>query len=174
VVLRPPDPGQQVLGRKRATRSGHQLAVVFCSVGGLRNVNEDGGREAGDAVLKATAERLLSTLRPEDTAARIGVDGFVIILEPSSRTWAGPDGAPIDVRVYALDVAHRIETVLASPVEFGGRDYTVTVSIGLAIAQAGDDVEEVLARADAAMHRSKILGNNGHEIAGGVRRTSVR
>jgi diguanylate cyclase len=155
----------------RSSRSGHELAVVFCNLGGFRKVNEDGGREAGDAVLKATAGRLLSTLRPEDTAARSGVDGFVIILEPSSRTWAGPDGAPIDIRAYAVEVAQRIETVLASPVEFGGRDYTVTVSIGLAIAQAGDDVEDVLAQADAAMCRAKILGKSCHEIADRVRRT---
>ena len=158
----------------RSSRSGHQLAVVSCNVGGFRKVNEDGGREAGDAVLKATAGRLLSALRPEDTAARIGVDGFVIILEPSSHSWGGPDGAPIDVHAYAVDVAERIEAALALPVGFGGRDYTVTVSIGLAIAQAGDDVEEVLAQADAAMCRSKILGTNHHEFAGEVRRTSVR
>jgi len=50
----------------------------------------------------------------------------------------------------------------------------VTVSIGLAIAQAGDDAEEVLAQADAAMCRSKILGTNHHGIAREVRRTSVR
>jgi diguanylate cyclase (GGDEF)-like protein/PAS domain S-box-containing protein len=155
----------------RSSRSGHQLAVVFCNIGGFRKVNEDGGREAGDAVLKATAGRLLSALRPEDTTARIGVDGFVIILEPSSRTWAGPDGAPIDVRAYAAEVAQRIETALTLPVDFGGRAYTVTVSIGLAIAQAGDDVEDVLAQADAAMCRAKILGKNCHEIADGVRRT---
>ena len=142
----------------RSSRSGHQLAVLSCNLGGFRKVNEDGGREAGDAVLAATARRLASTLRPEDTAARIGVDGFVIILEPSSRTWAGPDGEPIDVHAYAVEVAQRIEAVLASPVDFGGRDYTVTVSIGLAIAQAGDDGEEVLAQADAAMCRAKILG----------------
>jgi len=158
----------------RSSRSGHQVAVLFCHLDGFRNVNNDGGREAGDAVLAATARRLASTLRPEDTAARIGVDGFMVILEPSSRTWAGPDGAPIDVRAYAVEVAQRIEAVLASPVDFGGRDYTVTVSIGLAIAQAGDDVEEVLAQADAAMCRAKILGKNGHEIASEVRRTSVR
>ena len=125
-------------------------------------------------MLKATAGRLLSALRPEDTAARIGVDGFVIILEPSSHSWGGPDGAPIDVHAYAVDVAERIEAALALPVGFGGRDYTVNVSIGLAIAQAGDDVEEVLAQADAAMCRSKILGTNHHEFAGEVRRTSVR
>jgi diguanylate cyclase (GGDEF)-like protein/PAS domain S-box-containing protein len=158
----------------RSNRSGHQLAVVFCNVGGFCKVNEDGGREAGDAVLKATAGRLLSTLRPEDTAARIGVDGFAIILEPSSHTWAGPDSAPIDVHAYALEVAQRIETVLAAPIDFDGREYAVTVSLGLAIAQAGDDVEEILAQAEAAMRRSKILGENRHVVASGVRRASAR
>jgi diguanylate cyclase (GGDEF)-like protein/PAS domain S-box-containing protein len=158
----------------RTSRSGHQLAVLFCNLDGFRAVNENGGDGAGDAVLEATAKRLLATLRAEDTAARVSGDAFVVILEPSSRTWAGPDGAPIDVRAYAVQVAERIETACALPVDFGGHEYTVTVSIGLAFAQAGDDVDEVLAQADAAMYRAKSLGKNRHEIATMVRRTPVR
>jgi PleD family two-component response regulator len=50
----------------------------------------------------------------------------------------------------------------------------VTASIGLAFAEAGDDVEEVLAQADAAMYRAKSLGKNRHEVATGLRRTPVR
>ncbi|HEY0869769.1 MAG TPA: diguanylate cyclase, partial [Acidothermaceae bacterium] len=151
----------------RTGRSGHQLAVLFCDLDGFKIVNDHGGHEAGDAVLQATATRLLATLRAEDTAARVGDDKFVVILEPSSRTWAGPDGAPIDVRAYAVQVAERIELALAVPVDFDGRAYAVTVSIGLVFAHAGDDVDEVLAEAGAAMHRAKGLGKNRHEIATG-------
>jgi len=49
----------------------------------------------------------------------------------------------------------------------------VTVSIGLAFAHAGDDVEDVLAQAGAAMYRAKSLGKNRHEIAIGLLGTSV-
>ncbi len=152
----------------RTNRSGHELAVLFCDLDGFKAVNDDGGHEAGDAVLEATAARLLATLRAEDTAARVGGDGFVVIVEPSSRTWAGPDGAPIDVRAYAVQLAERLEAALAAPIDFDGHEYAVTVSIGLAFARAGDDVEDVLAQAGAAMYRAKSLGKNRHEIAIGL------
>jgi diguanylate cyclase (GGDEF)-like protein/PAS domain S-box-containing protein len=149
----------------RTNRSGHELAVLCCDVDGFKAVNDGGGYVAGDAVLEATAARLLATLRVEDTAARVGGDGFVVIVEPSSRTWAGPDGAPIDVRAYAVQLAERIEAALAVPIDFEGREYAVTVSIGLAFARAGDGVEDVLAQAGAAMDKAKSLGKNRHEIA---------
>ena len=157
----------------RTNRSGHELAVLSCDLDGFKAVNDDGGHEAGDAVLQATATRLLATLRAEDTAARVGGDGFVVIVEPSSRTWAGPDGAPIDVRAYAMQLAERIEAVLAVPIDFDGHEYAVTVSIGLTFAHAGDDVEDVLAQAGAAMYRAKSLGKNRHEIATGLLGTPV-
>ncbi len=149
----------------RTGRSGHQLAVLFCDLDGFAAVNDSGGQKAGDAVLEATAKRLVAMLRAEDTAARVGADEFVVILEPSSRIWAGPDGAPIDVRAYAVEVAERIKAALAVPVDFDGHEYAVTVSIGLAFAEAGDDGEEVVALAEAAMHSAKTLGKNRHEIA---------
>ncbi|HZV26290.1 MAG TPA: diguanylate cyclase [Acidothermaceae bacterium] len=157
----------------RTNRSGQELAVLFCDLDGFKAVNEDGGHEAGDAVLEATAARLLATVRAEDTAARVGGDGFVVIVEPSSRTWAGPDGAPIDVRSYAVQLAERLEAALAVPIDFDARKYAVTVSIGLAFAHAGDDVEDVLAQAGAAMYRAKRLGKNRHEIAIGLLGTPV-
>jgi len=158
----------------RTGRSGHQLAVLFCDLDGFAAVNDTGGQNAGDAVLEATAKRLVAILRAEDTAARVGADEFVLILEPSSRVWTGPDGEPIDVRAYAIEVAGRIEAALAVPVEFDGQEYAVTVSIGLAFAQAGDDGEEVVAQAEAAMYRAKSLGKDRHEISTEWRSAPVR
>jgi diguanylate cyclase (GGDEF)-like protein/PAS domain S-box-containing protein len=158
----------------RSNRSGHQLAVLFCDLDEFRAVNDRGGHAAGDAVLVATANRLLATVRAEDTAARVGGDQFVVILEPSSRTWAGPDGAPIDVRAYAVLIAERLTKVLAEPVEVKGHDYAVTVSVGIAFGHAGDAAEEILAQADEAMYRAKRLGKNRHEIATELRHLPVR
>ena len=158
----------------RTGRSGHQLAVLFCDLDGFAAVNDSGGQQAGDAVLEATANRLVAILRAEDTAARVGADEFVVMLEPSSHSWTGPDGEPIDVRAYALAVAERIEAALAVPVDFNGHDYAVTVSIGLAFAEAGDDGEQVVADAEAAMYSAKSLGKNRHEISTELRSTPAR
>jgi diguanylate cyclase (GGDEF)-like protein/PAS domain S-box-containing protein len=148
----------------RTSRSGHQLAVLYCDLDGFKTVNDIGGHGVGDVILVTTAKRLLGTLRAEDTAARVGGDEFVIILEPSSRTWAGPDGAPIDVRAYAVLVAERVKKVLAQPVEIEGHDHALTATIGIAFGHAGDDVEELLAQAEAAMYRAKFLGKDRYEI----------
>ncbi len=153
----------------RAGRSGHQLAVLFCDLDGFKAVNDSGGHAAGDAVLQATAERLLTALRAEDTAARVGGDEFVVVLEPPLRGWPGADGEPLDVRDYAVQVANRIKNALAVPVDYDGRAYAVTVSIGIAYGRLGDDVEDILAEADAAMYRAKSLGKNRHEIAAATR-----
>jgi diguanylate cyclase len=158
----------------RSNRSGHQLAVLFCDLDEFRAVNDRGGHAAGDAVLVATAKRLLATVRAEDTVARVGGDQFVVILEPSSRTWAGPDGAPIDVRAYAVLIAERLTKALAEPVDGKGLDHTVTVSVGIAFGHAGDGAEEILAQADEAMYRAKRLGKNRHEIATELRHLPVR
>lgn len=152
----------------RASRSGHQLAVLFCDLDNFKAVNDSGGHAAGDAVLQAAAERLLTTLRAEDTAARVGGDEFVVVLEPPLRGWPGADSEPLDVRDYAVQVAARIESALAVPVEFDGQQYGVSVSIGIAFAGLGDDVEAILAEADAAMYRAKSLGKNRHELAPGL------
>jgi diguanylate cyclase (GGDEF)-like protein/PAS domain S-box-containing protein len=153
----------------RAGRSRHQLAVLFCDLDGFKAVNDTGGHAAGDAVLEATATRLLATLREEDTAARVGGDEFVVVLEPPLRGWPGAEGEPLDVREYAVQVAERIEAALAEPVDFGGLSYAVTVSIGITFARPGDDVEQILAQADAAMYRAKSLGKNRHEVTVGLR-----
>jgi diguanylate cyclase len=154
----------------RTSRSGHQLAVLYCDLDGFKTVNDIGGHAAGDAVLVSTAKRLLSTLRAEDTAARVCGDEFVVILEPSSRTWAGPDGAPIDVRAYAMLVADRMKKAVAQPIEIHGHDHTLTVSIGIAFGHAGDDVEGILVQAEAAMYRAKCLGKDRYEIGTELRR----
>src|SRR6185503_9241590 len=66
--------------QRRSSGSG-PLALLFCDLDGFKAVNDAYGHQIGDAVLKMTAARLSSVVRPEDTVARIGGDEFVVLCE---------------------------------------------------------------------------------------------
>ena len=151
-----------------ATRSGEQIAVLFCDLDGFKHVNDTAGHSAGDVVLTTTASRLQAVLRPEDTVARVGGDEFVIVLRPT-RSRFGPtsglaaDGLgqrPADARAATRTIARRITQALREPIEIDGTSYVVTVSIGATFARAGDDPEATLRDADSAMYEAKARGKD--------------
>jgi diguanylate cyclase (GGDEF)-like protein/PAS domain S-box-containing protein len=144
------------------------VPVLFCDLDGFKHVNDTAGHAAGDVVLRTTATRLLGVLRPQDTVARVGGDEFVCVLD------AAPHAMPTDlsateVRREAHDVAHRIVTAVAEPVEIDGVAFRVSVSIGMTFARAGDDPEATLRDADRAMYRAKVRGKGRHEEFDGSR-----
>jgi predicted signal transduction protein with EAL and GGDEF domain len=93
-------------------------------------------------------------MRASDTLARFGGDEFVLICDELT-----------DER-QLFHVVDRLSKVLEEPISVNGRDVVVTASMGLAVAQVGDDVEpEVLIRdADTAMYRAKDNGRARCEI----------
>lgn len=67
------------LASAQSVRQTLSVAVLFLDLNGFRSVNDGYGHAAGDRVLKDLAERLLSSLRPGDTAARFGGDEFTML-----------------------------------------------------------------------------------------------
>ena len=122
------------------------MSVLFCDLDGLKGINDAYGHAAGDAVLAAVAERLNDEVRRGDIVARLGGDEFVIVLDR------------IQSREDALDVAGKICAGAAGPVPFEGVQVAGAVSIGVAMARAGDTADDVLARADEALYRAKQAG----------------
>ncbi|HEY8600085.1 MAG TPA: GGDEF domain-containing protein, partial [Thermomicrobiales bacterium] len=92
-------------------------------------------------------DRLRLCLRAGDTPARIGGDEFAALLEGS---------APDDVRV----VADRVVATLAAPVAIGTASVTISASVGMATADAGEAADDLLRRADAALYAAKRAGKN--------------
>lgn len=135
-----------------AGRRSAAVALLFVDLDDFKLVNDRFGHSLGDAMLVEMAERFRSAVRSGDTVARFGGDEFVVVTED------GADG------VVALSIARRILGVLARPAVVGGRSHTMRASIGIALSRRAGEVDELLARADAAMYRAKELGGGRVEL----------
>lgn len=129
-------------------RTGEEAAVLFCDIDGFKTINDKYGHSAGDAVLQATAARVSTCLRAGDIAARIGGDELLVLL----------DG--VHDLTDAVDVAEKIRRAVTEPVRTDGLTLTVTLSIGVTLAVPGEDVDDMIARADQAMYRAKLAGGD--------------
>jgi len=135
--------GQAILA---AARGRTELALLTVDLDRFRLVNESLGHQAGDALLRAVAERLQGTLRREDLS-RIGGDAFVLLVH-------GLKSAE-----EAAMVARRLLSVLARPFNLEGQPLTAGASVGIALyPKDGRDFVELLKNADAALYHAKESG----------------
>ncbi len=136
---------QQAL--RRTMRRAGEVAVLFIDLDYFKVINDSLGHEAGDELLVEVSKRLLRCVRPEDTAARIGGDEFVVLLEDL-----------VD-KGEARRVAKRIISGLRPPFALEGRQAFVTATIGIALNNSDQDQPaELLRDADAAMYKAKEEG----------------
>ena len=117
--------------------------VMFVDLDGLKAINDAHGHFSGDAALIHVAEILAANLRSTDVVARIGGDEFGLLLEHL-------DGAAAREKAARLAAA-----VAASPLDIGGTEIALSLSIGFTEVRPDDDCESVLSRADAAMYAIK-------------------
>lgn len=133
----------------QAQRYNRHLALLFIDLDGFKTVNDTGGHDAGDALLREIAARLRSSLREGDVVGRIGGDEFVVLIEEFG-----------DLEQLTL-VARKILEMVARPVQIQGRECHVTASVGIAAyPQGGRDSQTLLKNADSAMYRAKEQGKN--------------
>jgi diguanylate cyclase (GGDEF)-like protein/PAS domain S-box-containing protein len=141
---------QAILG---AARNRGQLALLAIDLDRFKLVNESLGHGAGDALLRAVAERLSNALRREDTLGRLGGDDFVLL-------WNG-----LKSRDEAAALGERLLGILGRPFTIEGRSLTVGASIGIALyPRDGRDFAELLKHADAAMYHAKDSGRAGYRF----------
>jgi diguanylate cyclase (GGDEF)-like protein len=136
-----------------AQRYNRQLAVAFLDLDRFKQINDTLGHDAGDQLLREVANRLKGCVRESDSVARLGGDEFVVLL---------PDlGDP----KHAASVAQKILAVIAKPFTLIGREFRVTVSIGIsAYPQDGLDEQTLTKNADIAMYQAKAEGKNNFQF----------
>ena len=133
----------------QAQRRSGTLAVMFIDIDRFKLVNDTFGHAEGDALLRAIASRLSSTLRRGDTLARLGGDEFTVLL---------PD---IKLTQDAELIGTKILAALEAPIALSHGDYRVTASIGIALfPRDGSTAEELTRNADVAMYQVKRAGKN--------------
>ena len=133
----------------RARRSGKNLALLFVDLDRFKEINDQIGHDAGDAVLKAVATRLAATTREADTVARLGGDEFVVLLDdPSSQE-------------QVAAIAQKLLDGLKPEIPFESHTLHAVASIGISqYPQDGETAAEILANADRAMYQAKAAGRN--------------
>lgn len=121
------------------------LALFFLDLDDFKQINDRRGHQVGDAVLIAAAERIRTTIRPGDVAARLGGDEYVVL-------------CPVHHSREADEIRTRLATALEEPVPLGeGRSVITSASVGVAVVAPDDETspEDLLAEADRAMFRNK-------------------
>lgn len=131
----------------------HPAAVLFLDLDGFKPVNDTFGHATGDDVLQHVAERITAALRPADLVARYGGDEFAVLLESADEE-------------FARHVGERLVQAVSEPIAVGDRSVRLGVSIGIALTAPGDDVDEVVSRADVAMYVAKRAGGGSVAMAG--------
>jgi diguanylate cyclase (GGDEF)-like protein len=134
--------------KNRSSRSGSIFCLAILDIDHFKNVNDTYGHLAGDAVLKAVATTMKTTMRNTEFCARYGGEEFLIVL-----TQTGINGALIG--------ANRVRTNIEKiPFPDIGSDFKITVSIGISEYKMQENIDYVIARADEALYLAKNGGRN--------------
>lgn len=144
----------------RALRNAHKLnervAVLFLDSDRFKEINDNFGHAAGDAVLVAVANRVRGQLREEDLVARLGGDEFAVLLTPLHKNE--------DAERIADKILESMEMPIALP---GTTQVLTSLSIGIAIyPDHGVTPGALLDAADTAMYHAKRLARGAQHTSG--------
>lgn len=131
-----------------ARRSGRPLAVAMLDCDRFKSINDGLGHKVGDEVLVAMAGRLRRALDEDDLVGRLGGDEFVVVLPETN----------LDSAVIALGRVR--EHVASTPVAVDDGSVPISISVGVAEVQPGQDATAVLESADLALLEAKRAGRD--------------
>jgi two-component system cell cycle response regulator len=136
----------------RAERYGHSNCLLLCDVDRFKAYNDRYGHQAGDAVLRRVSEAIGASCRKGDAAYRYGGEEFLVILPEQTADGGAVFADRLRRRVADLEIGH----------ELNGSEGRVTISVGVAAPEEGGatSLEELLAKADAALYDAKATGRN--------------
>ncbi|NTY59098.1 diguanylate cyclase domain-containing protein [Mycolicibacterium sphagni] len=128
--------------------NGAHLGILFCDIDHFKTINDTWGHGIGDTVLATLAARVSESVRHGDTVGRTGGDEILVVL---------PGVHSID---EVARIGEQIRRRAAEPIHQSGTTIHATMSIGATIADPGESVASITARADAAMYQAKSSNRN--------------
>ena len=133
----------------RARRSNELFGVICVDLDGFKLINDHHGHDIGDELLIQVAHRLRNNVQQGDLVARLGGDGFIILVN--------------HIKHYknAGKIAHRLKSCFEQPIQIDHKQFSVTASMGISIFPLdGQDPDELVRHSDTAMYDAKRSGRN--------------
>ncbi|WP_163329057.1 diguanylate cyclase [Desulfurobacterium thermolithotrophum] len=125
-----------------------RFSVVMIDIDYFKQINDTYGHDVGDLVLKRLTEDIRSIIRSKDILIRYGGEEFIIYLPDTSKK-------------EALKLAERIRKHIESrKIKVDHKEFSITVSIGVAERKNEETLNEVIKKADEALYRAKLSGRN--------------
>lgn len=133
----------------RCHREKRTVGVVLLDIDHFKKVNDTYGHFAGDAVLRETASRLRTNMRPYDQVGRYGGEEFLVVLPNCEMD-------------QAVNQAERMrQRLCATPMMVDGVQLSISASFGVTISDGSERIPDVFVRvADEALYRAKAGGRN--------------
>jgi len=129
-------------------RSAQPLSLLLCDIDYFKQINDQQGHAAGDAVLRQLGRLIRAALRQNDVIARWGGEEFLLLLPGTSLS-------------DAVGVAEKLrQRIAAHDFRVAGRLQSITVSVGVAQHDDGEDANTLFDRADRALYQAKDNGRN--------------
>lgn len=131
------------------------VCLLFIDLDGFKAINDTLGHDAGDELLLQVGQRLLQTVRNDDTVARLGGDEFTVTLQQLAKGY--------DASAVAEAIVHAIK----QPFLLKQEEVYVSASIGIAMAtglnvDTTPDANSLIKQADIALYRAKLTGRSRH------------
>ena len=132
----------------RARLHASPLCLVMADLDHFKEINDAHGHLAGDQVLRVAAARMVAGARDGDEIGRYGGEEFMFVLQNTDLA-------------EGRDVAERIRLRIKSDAVRGrNAEINLSLSLGIAQARAGDDIDMLIDRADAALYSAKLAGRD--------------
>ena len=139
----------------RARRNKKPFSIVMADLDHFKQVNDNYGHQAGDAVLREVAERMNLSLRSYDAVGRYGGEEFLLIFPECNKN---------DAMIIAEKVRLAINT---KPITIPKEKLHVTASFGVTTINPAEenDISAIITIADRALYAAKANGRNRLEFA---------
>ena len=135
---------------KRSLLDREPLAIVMIDIDYFKKFNDTHGHQAGDWVLYEIGRSLKELFRPGDSVARYGGEEFTVLLPGTSR----------DVAFRAADRVRKLIAAKIFSVCDTETDLSLTLSMGIAVLESSQTVQDFIGTADTALYRAKQSGRN--------------
>lgn len=138
--------------KEQLSKNTNKIVVVFIDLDHFKRINDTLGHDAGDAILKSTANRINSSLRIIDIASHIGGDEFVVLL--------------IDVENDQIEsITRRIFKSINQPVNYNEHEIYISCSMGVCVyPDDGNSINDLIKQADKTLYHAKEEGRNRYQF----------